>query len=111
MIEEPRNLAGKVCLVTGATGGIGLITAQTLAAQGATVVLVSRSAAKCAEAVASITAQTGNANLSYLAGDLSSLTQVRAVASEFLAHHARLDVLINNAGAVFATAPGQRRRL
>lgn len=103
MTAGANNLAGKVCLVTGATGGIGLITAQTLAAQGATVVLVSRSAAKCAETAARITAQTGNAHVSYLAGDLSSMAQVRTVAEHFLAQHARLDVLVNNAGAVFSS--------
>ena len=100
--EEP-GLTDKVCLVTGATGGIGLITAQALAAQGASVVLVSRSTARCAEAVARIKAQTGSDRLSFIAGDLSSMAQVRAVAERFLAQHERLDVLVNNAGAVFAT--------
>lgn len=103
MTDTTTSLAGKVCLVTGATGGIGLITAQTLAERGATVVLVSRSAAKCAEVAARITAQTGNAHVSYLDGDLSSMAQVRAVAEQFLAQHERLDVLVNNAGAVFAS--------
>jgi NAD(P)-dependent dehydrogenase (short-subunit alcohol dehydrogenase family) len=95
-------MAGKVCLVTGATGGIGLITAQKLAAQGARVVVVSRSAAKCAEAVTQIKAQTGNNQVTYLAGDLSGMAQVRSVAEQFLAQYDRLDVLVNNAGAVFA---------
>ena len=98
-----KDLAGKVCLVTGATGGIGLITAQTLAARGANVVLVSRSAAKCEQAVAQIKTETGNRQVSYLAGDLSSMAQVRSVAERFLAQHDRLDVLVNNAGAVFAS--------
>jgi NAD(P)-dependent dehydrogenase (short-subunit alcohol dehydrogenase family) len=66
-------------------------------------VLVSRSTARCAEAVARIKAQTGSDRLSFIAGDLSSMAQVRAVAERFLAQHERLDVLVNNAGAVFAT--------
>ena len=103
MTDTTTSLAGKVCLVTGATGGIGLITAQTLAERGATVVLASRSASKCAEVAARITAETGNAQVSYLAGDLSSMAQVRAVAEQFLAQHERLDVLVNNAGAVFSS--------
>jgi NAD(P)-dependent dehydrogenase (short-subunit alcohol dehydrogenase family) len=103
MTSGELDQAGKVCLVTGATGGIGLVTAQVLAGRGAEVVLVSRSAAKCADAAAQIKAQTGSDKVSYIAGDLSSMAQVRAVADEFLARHDRLDVLVNNAGAVFAT--------
>jgi retinol dehydrogenase-12 len=103
MTEGQPSLAGKVCLVTGATGGIGLITARSLAAQGASVVLVSRSTTKCAEAVAQIKAQTGSDKLSFIAADLSSMAQVRTAAERFLAQHERLDVLVNNAGAVFAT--------
>jgi len=100
---EHKDLAGKVCLVTGATGGIGLITAQTLAGRGAEVVLVSRSAAKCEQVVAQIKTQTPEAQVSYLAGDLSHMAEVRGVAERFLAQHQRLDVLVNNAGAVFTT--------
>lgn len=103
MSDAKASLAGKVCLVTGATGGIGYITAHSLAAQGASVVVVSRNAAKCAEAVARIKTQTGNDKLNYLAGDLSNMAQVRAVAEQFLSQYDRLDVLVNNAGAVFAT--------
>lgn len=103
MTSGQLDQAGKVCLVTGATGGIGLITAQTLAARGAEVVLVSRSADKCASVAAQIKAQTGNDKVSFIAGDLSSTAQVRSVAERFLAGHDRLDVLVNNAGAVFTT--------
>jgi len=102
-VTTEKDLAGKVCLVTGATGGIGLITAQTLAARGANVVLVSRSAAKCEQTVAQIKTQTPDAQVSYLAGDLSHMAEVRSVAERFLAQHDRLDVLVNNAGAVFTT--------
>jgi NAD(P)-dependent dehydrogenase (short-subunit alcohol dehydrogenase family) len=97
------TMVGKVCLITGATGGIGLITAQALAAQGATVVLVSRSAQKCAATAAQIKAATGNPEVSYIAGDLSLMAQVQQIAEEFRVRHKRLDVLINNAGAVFAS--------
>ena len=98
-----KSMAGKVCLITGATGGIGLITAQVLAAQGARLVLVSRSAQKCASTVAQIKASTGNDQITFIAGDLSQMAQVRQVAEQFLAQNDRLDVLINNAGAVFSS--------
>src|SRR5215213_4253572 len=89
-----KHMAGKVCLITGATGGIGLITAQVLAAQGAKLVLVSRSAQKCEAAAAQIKAASGNDQVSYIAGDLSLMAQVRQVAEQFLARNDRLDVLI-----------------
>lgn len=98
-----KNMAGKVCLITGATGGIGLITAHALAAQGARVVLVSRSAQKCEATAAEIKAATGNDQVTFIAGDLSLMAQVRRVAEQFLAQNDRLDVLINNAGAVFSS--------
>ncbi len=98
-----KSMAGKVCLITGATGGIGLITAQVLAAQGARLVLVSRSVQKCEATVAQIKASTGNDQISFIAGDLSLMAQVRQVAEQFLAQNDRLDVLINNAGAVFSS--------
>lgn len=98
-----KSMAGKVCLITGATGGIGLITAQVLAAQGARLVLVSRSAQKCEATAAQIRASTGNDQITFIAGDLSLMAQVRHVAEQFLAQNDRLDVLINNAGAVFSS--------
>jgi NAD(P)-dependent dehydrogenase (short-subunit alcohol dehydrogenase family) len=102
-METTTGMAGKVCLITGATGGIGLIAAQALAAQGAKVVLVSRSAQKCEATAAQIRSATGNDQVSYIAGDLSLMAQVRQVAEQFLARFNRLDVLINNAGAVFSS--------
>lgn len=97
-----QSLQDKVCLITGATGGIGLITARHLAQRGAHVVLVSRSAQKCADVQAQIKATTGNPNIEFIAGDLSSMRAVKQIADAFLAGHERLDVLVNNAGAVFA---------
>ena len=93
------DLTGKIALVTGATAGIGLITAEALARMGATVVIVSRSEEKCGNVVAQIQANTGNTRVEYIAGDLSAMTQVRAVAAEFLRRYDRLHILVNNAGA------------
>jgi NAD(P)-dependent dehydrogenase (short-subunit alcohol dehydrogenase family) len=98
-------MTGKVCLVTGATSGIGRAAANALAQQGATVVLVSRNAAKCAQVAAEMQDTTGNRNIGFIAADLSSLAAVRAAAAEFRQRYSRLDVLLNNAGV----SPSKRR--
>lgn len=92
---------GKTVIVTGATNGIGEITALELAKQGAEVVVVSRSKSKLENTVSKIKAETGNQDISYIQGDLSSLAEIRKVADEFLQMHNCLDVLVNNAGAFF----------
>jgi NAD(P)-dependent dehydrogenase (short-subunit alcohol dehydrogenase family) len=95
------SMQGKRVLVTGATSGIGLVTARELARQGAEVLVVSRNAARCAQTVASIQQQTGNDRVSFLAADLSSQREVRRLAEEVKRRYDRLDVLINNAGQIF----------
>ena len=82
----------KTILITGATDGIGLLTAQKLAADGHAVLLHGRSETKLAKAAA----QVGAAG-TYLA-DLSRMGDVTAMSRKILAEHDRLDVLINNAG-------------
>lgn len=95
------EMAGKICLVTGATNGIGKATAQALAQRGATVVMVGRNPAKTARLVEEIRAASGNQNVDSLLADLSSQREVRRLADEFKSKHARLHVLINNAGGFF----------
>ncbi|WIG57891.1 MAG: hypothetical protein OJF49_000636 [Ktedonobacterales bacterium] len=95
------SMEGKICLITGATSGIGLVTAHTLAQRGASVVLVGRDAARAKATAADIQRQTVNATVEYLVADLSSQAQVRRLAEEFSGRHEKLDVLINNAGALF----------
>jgi NAD(P)-dependent dehydrogenase (short-subunit alcohol dehydrogenase family) len=92
---------GKICLVTGATNGIGLVTASELARQGARVTLVSRNAERCQAAIERIHQETGNQDVDFIAADLSSLSEIRRAAQEFQKRHARLDVLVNNAGGFF----------
>jgi NAD(P)-dependent dehydrogenase (short-subunit alcohol dehydrogenase family) len=96
-----RPMQGKVCLVTGATAGIGAVTARTLAQGGATVVLVGRSRERCEATTARIRQETGNPAVAYLLADLSSQAEIRRLAQEFQHQQQRLDVLVNNAGGVF----------
>jgi NAD(P)-dependent dehydrogenase (short-subunit alcohol dehydrogenase family) len=94
-------LTGKTILVTGATSGIGYVTARTLASMEATVTLVGRDPTRTETSVERIRQETGSASVSGLAADLTSMSEVRSLASAFLAKHERLDVLLNNAGAIF----------
>jgi NAD(P)-dependent dehydrogenase (short-subunit alcohol dehydrogenase family) len=102
MSDASTSMAGKTVLVTGATAGIGEVTARELAKKGARVVLVGRSASKCEATAAMIRQSTGSQAVEFLVGDLSSQAGVRKVAREFLEGHDRLDVLVNNAGAYFS---------
>jgi len=94
-------MKGKTVVVTGATNGIGEITALELARKGAQVVIISRSEEKCRRTVERIRRETDNHQVDYLVADLSLMAEVRAVAEAFLAKYDRLDVLVNNAGAYF----------
>jgi NAD(P)-dependent dehydrogenase (short-subunit alcohol dehydrogenase family) len=94
-----------VCMVTGATSGIGFVTAQALARDGATVIVVGRNPERGAAAVDRIQGETGNSAVELMVADLSVQAQVRQLASEVQRRFAHLDLLINNAGALF----GQRQ--
>jgi NAD(P)-dependent dehydrogenase (short-subunit alcohol dehydrogenase family) len=95
------RVKGKIAIVTGATSGIGRVTARELARAGAEVVLVGRDAARGEEEALEIRRTTGNALVSVLIGDLASQASVRRLAASYLAKHDRLHVLVNNAGAIF----------
>ena len=88
----------RVCLVTGATSGIGRVAALRLAGTGATVLLAGRDRTRGEAAVAEIRWHGGMAE--FLQADFSSLRAVRELAAEVRARHPRLDVLLNNAGGV-----------
>jgi NAD(P)-dependent dehydrogenase (short-subunit alcohol dehydrogenase family) len=97
------HMNGKICLVTGATNGIGKATAQALAQMGATVVIVGRDAQKAARVTGEIRAASGNQNVDWLLADLSSQQEVRRLAGEFMSKYQHLHVLLNNAGGTFKT--------
>jgi NAD(P)-dependent dehydrogenase (short-subunit alcohol dehydrogenase family) len=96
-----QDMRGKVCLVTGATDGIGEVTARELARMGATVIGVGRNPDKMARVQRAMQQATGGDSVEFLRADLSSQADVRALADEFRRSHDRLDVLVNNAGALF----------
>ncbi|OYT70660.1 MAG: short-chain dehydrogenase [Chloracidobacterium sp. CP2_5A] len=93
----------RVALVTGGTAGIGKETARGLARAGFAVVFVGRDRQKCEQVVEELRADTGNADIAALTADLSRLDDIRRVAAEFRAAQPRLDVLVNNVGAIFDT--------
>jgi NAD(P)-dependent dehydrogenase (short-subunit alcohol dehydrogenase family) len=92
--------AGRVAVVTGSSGGVGLATARGLAARGATVILACRDQPKAERAAGQIRATVPAASLQIVPLDLASLASVRAAAAEISAAHPRLDLLINNAGVM-----------
>jgi len=94
---------GKTVLITGASAGVGLQSALGLARLGAEVVTVGRDERRTAQAAAFVKSQTGNQAISYLLADLSSLKDVRKLAQQFRDNYEKLDVLLNNAGAIFLT--------
>lgn len=94
-------MEGKTCLVTGGSDGIGFATALELARMGARVVIAGRNIKKTETAAETIRRETGNYSVSILLADLSSQREVRRLASEVKEKLPRLDVLINNAGAIF----------
>jgi NAD(P)-dependent dehydrogenase (short-subunit alcohol dehydrogenase family) len=98
-----ENMNGKICLVTGATNGIGKATAQALAQMGATVVIVGRDAQKAAQVTGEIREATSNLNVDWLLADLSSQQDIRRLAAEFKGKYQYLHVLLNNAGGTFTT--------
>ncbi len=96
------SLAGRTVLLTGPTSGLGRAAVSKFAAMGARVLLVGRDAARLERTKAELVAWSGNREVATYVVDLGSLASVRAVAAEILDHEGRLDVLIDNAGAMFA---------
>ena len=92
-------MQGKTVLITGANQGIGKAAAIALGKMGANLVLVCRNAEKARAAVADVERE-GAKSVELLIGDMSSQADIRRVATEFKAKHDRLDVLLNNAGAL-----------
>lgn len=99
-------MQGKVVVITGATSGIGLVTAERLAAMGARIVMVARDRDRAEAVLARLRAveqySPATAHSVHYA-DLSILKEMKRVAAEIAATEPRIDVLINNAGAIFGS--------
>lgn len=102
MFESTVDMTDTVVLVTGGTGGIGKETATALARMGATTIVVGRNEERGQTAVDDIVDATGNEAVTFLSADLSSLADVRRLASTVRDRLDRLDVLVNNAGTLSA---------
>ena len=96
-------MKGKVVVITGATSGIGEVAAQRLASMGARIVLVARNAARGQKTLTRLPGVGSGSPHSIYYGDLSRISESKRVAAEIAAAEPRVDVLINNAGALFST--------
>ena len=97
-MPSTTSLIGKVCIVTGANGGIGRETALGLAQMGAHVVMVCRNVDRGKMALEDVRRESGNSKVDLLIGDMSSQASVRELAKQTHEKYSRVDVLINNAG-------------
>jgi len=95
------DLTGKICVITGATSGLGLMTAQGLASAGAIVVLAGRDQERLRSAAEAITTEASTAAVETAELELDSLASVRSAAVEISGRFPRVDILINNAGVMF----------
>ncbi len=93
-----ENLSGKVFLITGATDGIGKLTALELAKREATVYIHGRSPERIETTIEEIKESTGNNNIKGYQADFASFSEIRILAEKVLSTPGSLDVLINNAG-------------
>jgi 2-deoxy-D-gluconate 3-dehydrogenase len=94
------NLSGRVAVVTGGNGGIGLGMAKGLAAAGASVVVAARNAEKAEAAVAAL-----GAGSNFIALDVADESSCKALIDETVARYGRLDILVNNAGTSIRKPP------
>lgn len=94
------DMKGKHVMITGANQGLGYATARQLAKKGCTLFMVCRNAEKGRSAVEEVKAESGNPNIELLVCDMSSLSDIRKLASDFTASGKPLHVLINNAGVM-----------
>lgn len=98
----PKNLAGRVAVVTGATSGIGNEVALGLARQGATTVVVGRGADRASRVAAELAGTSGNPRVESLrVDDLAVMADTRKLAAALLERYPAIHILVNNAGAYF----------
>jgi len=96
------DLSGKTVVITGATSGIGASAAEALAAQGARVIFTARDTAKAAATLSGLTRANPGAAHDFVIADLTTLAHMKTAAEALAAKAGTVDVLINNAGAIFS---------
>ena len=101
-LDNIPNQQGKIAVVTGANAGLGLETTLYLAKKGIKVVMACRNQQKAELAKANVLEKVPNANLEIMALDLSKLSSVREFAANYRKQYSSIDLLINNAGIMFA---------
>ncbi|MGA2459758.1 MAG: SDR family NAD(P)-dependent oxidoreductase, partial [Terriglobales bacterium] len=99
----PPNMKGKVVVITGATSGIGQVAAENLAGMGARIVQIARDRGRAQEALKRLSERAPEVAHGIFYADLSRLSDMKRVASEIAQAEPRIDVLINNAGAMFSS--------
>jgi NAD(P)-dependent dehydrogenase (short-subunit alcohol dehydrogenase family) len=95
------DLSGRVCVVTGATSGIGFEAARALARSGATVAVIGRNGSRTDETVRALRAENPSAKVRGYVADLALRSEVRRLSEELLGAYPRIHVLVNNAGALY----------
>lgn len=94
-------MRGKVVLVTGATDGIGKVAALKFAKMGAHLTVIGRNMEKTTKLVSELQSMTGNERVTHILCDLSKPDEVVKAANQFMTKNDKIDVLVNNAGAIF----------
>jgi NAD(P)-dependent dehydrogenase (short-subunit alcohol dehydrogenase family) len=95
-------MKGKTVVITGATSGIGQIAAEQLAGMGARIIMVARDVSRADRTVGQLGLIAPGINHRVYIGDLSLISETKRIAAEIAAHEQSIDVLINNAGAMFS---------
>jgi len=103
VISMPKRMDGKTCVVTGATSGIGRAAVEALAALGARVVMIARDKKRGQGTLSELQARFPGTDHAIHYADLLCLADVKKVAADIASAEPRIDVLLNNAGAMFAS--------
>ncbi|MGE0061831.1 MAG: SDR family oxidoreductase [Xanthobacteraceae bacterium] len=102
-MSQSSEMKGKVVVITGGTSGLGRVTAEALAKRGARIVLVARDRERARQTLAALKAVAPDGGHTAHYADLCLMAETRRVAAEIAAAEPRIDVLMNNAGAIFAS--------
>ena len=96
-------MQGKVVVITGATSGLGQAAAEALARQGARIVFTARDGARADKTLAALKAAGPAQAHRYVLGDLSTIAEMKRIGAEIAASTPKIDVLANNAGAIYTS--------